>query len=665
MKKLQEQIKRMKSLMGEERLWGNLVEKEVLTEINWRALVAAAKKQKIPVNGITRATRLRLKNALTNADQQTRLLAFDNLISRVGDQAWKTELRRVLMPIKIKGDWLSEDAVEKLIRDMELKDKFLLINLRDGKTADDLVASLNTLVKPGEKAYDKSVIKDMVYLLHGNDKYIFDKLGITPDVTVKKVNPDVSVKKVKPTDKAPTNQSQKQKTDSFYSDHNIMKNVKKDRWRGEYYMTKNGDIRRNWKDGRWARLTETIFWKWRLKIKPIDWIADKTRKIFNKVSIYKHRRIPGLGDAVVNAFKYSPIIMETWAIKNFWADRLQIWGEDADLWDPSTWEFDLDYTGKMNLTWDEDTGERKWVEEDNTVAGIIGDFLFVTVTNNPISYLGWSVPVRLGKMVYSQEVTKHKKIMAQWIKNKYLCCQAKEPATQNADGVVLKKEITGWSPGCDLHGQTEDGVTFGCAYPDGPPSCEELYDDIFVKKNKDDKTAAEVKFESDMSSDESWQKTAWKSAKKAFEKNYGIENEDWVEETVSGIFGDPSELCPEMGKLIDMEKIQEDVDEVVKQAKAETEEKIAEIEYKTKNATELAACEKISKLRSQGWLQCDDWKSSFVGEWWGEPRKLTFADDYTGFSKCWCSDSSSKFGRSDMAQCIKGANNACNGKGCE
>ena len=170
-----------------------------------------------------------------------------------------------------------------------------------------------------------------------------------------------------------------------------------------------------------------------------------------------------------------------------------------------------------------------------------------------------------------------------------------------------------------------------------------------------------------MSSDESWHKTVWKSAKKAFEKNYGIENEDWVEETVSGIFGDSSELCTEMGQLIDMEKIQEDVDEVVKQAKAEKEEKIAEIEYKTKNATELAACEKVSRLRSQGGLQCDDWKSSVVGGWWEESRKSTFADDYTGFSKCWCSDSANKLGRSDMPQCIKGANIACNGsgKGCE
>ena len=170
---------------------------------------------------------------MTNADQQSRLLAFDNLIARVGDPEWKTELRKVLMPIKINGDWLSEVDVEKLIRDMELKDKFLLINLRDGKTADDLVASLNSLVKPGEKAYDKSVIKDMVYLLYGNDKYIFNKLGITPDVPVKNVKPDVPVKKVNPdvpvkngenvNDLAPTKESQKQKEESFYKDNNIMR----------------------------------------------------------------------------------------------------------------------------------------------------------------------------------------------------------------------------------------------------------------------------------------------------------------------------------------------------------------------------------------------------------------------------------------------------------
>jgi antitoxin component YwqK of YwqJK toxin-antitoxin module len=122
-----------------------------------------------------------------------------------------------------------------------------------------------------------------------------------------------------------------------------------------------------------------------------------------------------------------------------------------------------------------------------------------------------------------------------------------------------------------------------------------------------------------------------------------------------------SELYPKL------DITQEEVDEIIKQAKEEKEEKIAEIEYKTKNAIELAACEEISKLRSQGWLQCDDWKSSIVGEWWDESRKSTFADDYTGFSECWCSDSSNQLGRSDMPQCIKGANNACNGngKGCE
>lgn len=696
MKNLQEQIKRMKSLMGEERLWGNLVDEKILTENRLlRNIVTAARNAKnIPVQTITRRAREALKYALKNSDVLARKASFNSMIGRIGGDVWESELREILVKVKIRSEGgrrvLSEGEIQSVLRDIAAKDKVILVALRDGKSGDDIVDALNSAQK--EITFTKESVQDMVYMLYGNDVFILNKLGVrmklrvipdnelannTDDVlrtmgytdeeikaareaSKRKVNP--KPKKKKTTDEAPTIDKQKEKELSM-KDQQAQVNIanaispRMNRVMGDYYWKEGKGLRRKWKDSIWFRITETWFWKIRIVPKPLKWVADKTRKVFNRISPFPKLIGVGIGDAIVLAFKYSPIIMEAWAIKKLWADKVTIFSEDSELLDPSTWEFDLDYEGNRIKTFDPITGQAKWDEDDDTVLAIITDHFSAIVANNPISYSVYASGWGISKIIWDEEMAEMKKKMARWVRHTYLCCPERAAKEFDGGGDPLDNPTKGW-PGCEMHGQ--EG--FGCQFPDGPPDCDTLYNKVFIEKNVDGKTAAEVKFETDViGAEDNWAERQIRKAKRQFEKRLGLEK-DWASSTVGEIIPNSEKLCDLLGMDMDKDKIKEDVKEAMEEAKKQYVEKMAEIDYKRVNKVELSAEQEVLKLSSEGSLQCDDWKNSIVGGWWQPEWKDKFSNDYTGFSKCWCSDSSNLLGKEDLEQCIKGANKVCVGR---
>jgi len=619
MKNLQEQIKRMKSLMGEERLWGNLVDEKILTENRLlRNIVTAARNAKnIPVQTITRRAREALKYALKNSDVLARKASFNSMIGRIGGDVWESELREILVKVKIRSEVgrrvLSEGEIQSVLRDIAAKDKVILVALRDGKSGDDIVDALNSAQK--EITFTKESVQDMVYMLYGNDVFILNKLGVrmklrvipdnelvnnTDDVLRTMGYTDEEIKaareasktKVKPKlkgDKSPTKKGQEQKKSSADADGRYLKaSPFWDKFLGKKYFTPEGNSKMDWKNGWLWRATETAFWKIRLAPKMTAFIGKHTSKFFNRISPFVKIKGIGIGDAIVKAFKYSPILMETWALINLWIDKVEFYNKDGEL--------DINWVGDERQT---NTGE--WTEVDDDVLNIIWEHFTTFVSNNPVSYIGYVSGFGLTKAIWGESVANQRKKMSLWVDAEFLCCP-ETPAYDDA-GTPL---TNGWpAPGCKMYGQPG----YHCQFPDGPPSCEELYEKVFVTKMPNGKTPAEEKFEQDVlenfGEEQGWTKKTLKALGRIFKRKLGLED-DWAEMEVKDIMPDAQTLCNSIAVRIDMDKIKEEVKETMEEVKKQTDEEIADYDYKKINVIEAQACEMVEKIISVGDLVCEN-----------------------------------------------------------
>ena len=327
---------------------------------------------------------------------------------------------------------LSENEIQLVLRDIAAKDEVILTALRDSKSGDDIVDALNSVQK--EITYTKEVVKDMVYMLYGNDSYILNKLGLqrklrvipdnelannTDDVLRAMGYTDEEIKaareslmnksKVKPktkkaTDEAPTQKGQQDKMNSTV--RSIKASPLSDKFFGKKYFTPEGKAKMDWKNGWLWRATETWFWKIRLAPKSTAFIGKRVSKFFNRLSPLPKIKGIGIGDAVVKAFKYSPILMETWALINLWIDKVEFYNKDGEL--------DINWVGDKRQT-----NEGEWTEVDDDVLNIIYDHVSTIVGSNPVAYIGYTTGFGLTKLIWGESVDNQRKKMSLWVEKEF------------------------------------------------------------------------------------------------------------------------------------------------------------------------------------------------------------------------------------------------------
>jgi len=122
-----------------------------------------------------------------------------------------------------------------------------------------------------------------------------------------------------------------------------------------------------------------------------------------------------------------------------------------------------------------------------------------------------------------------------------------------------------------------------------------------------------------------------------------------------------TEFCKVYGKNLDMDKIRQDINEDVAEVGAEIDERIAEAELiDSKHVDWIFAYCDFNKLIKKGELKCNDWKNSYVSDWF--PNVIdNYDDSFSGFSKCWCDHQNSRGHVKDINECVAGGNAACKG----
>ena len=195
---------------------------------------------------------------------------------------------------------------------------------------------------------------------------------------------------------------------------------------GKKYFTPEGKAKMDWKNGWLWRATETWFWKIRLAPKSTAFIGKRVSKFFNRLSPLPKIKGIGIGDAVVKAFKYSPILMETWALINLWIDKVEFYNKDGEL--------DINWVGDKRQT-----NEGEWTEVDDDVLNIIYDHVSTIVGSNPVAYIGYTTGFGLTKLIWGESVDNQRKKMSLWVEKEFLCC--KESPSHNSKGEPI---TNGW-----------------------------------------------------------------------------------------------------------------------------------------------------------------------------------------------------------------------------
>tara|TARA_B110000285_G_scaffold167065_1_gene186697 strand:- start:132 stop:935 length:804 start_codon:yes stop_codon:yes gene_type:complete len=106
---------------------------------------------------------------------------------------------------------------------------------------------------------------------------------------------------------------------------------------------------------------------------------------------------------------------------------------------------------------------------------------------------------------------------------------------------------------------------------------------------------------------------------------------------------------------------QEEVDEILKEKKEKSDEAWREQEIiDSKHVDWIFAYCDFNKLIKTGELKCNDWKNSYVANWF--PNVIdNYDDSFSGFSKCWCDYQNKSGDVKDINECVAGGNAACKG----
>ena len=216
--------------------------------------------------------------------------------------------------------------------------------------------------------------------------------------------------------------------------------------------------------------------------------------------------------------------------------------------------------------------------------------------------------------------------------------------------------MKGWPKDCKRLNQPG----WDCAFPTGPPTCQEIYDHAFVNKDSKGRTEAEKKYLKDFGEEEGYAKQGLRYLDKQFRKTFNLDK-DWGDVDIKSIMPNAAEFCKVFAANLDMDKIRQDINEEVAEVGAEIDERIAEAELiDSKHVDWIFAYCDFNKLIKKGELECNNWKGSYVANWF--PNVIdNYDDSFSGFSKCWCDYQNSRGHVKDINECVAGGNAACKG----
>ena len=678
---LEEQLNRMKSLMTEERLYGNLIDnKEKKIVIQEQSLAKRiARMLKGPDINIPKLNKSRI--AKINA-------AFKNLDSKNIDMAaFKAQIAALyknvgndssphIQKLLTKLNYPAND-IAWLTNQIELMEKYILNGLHKGKSASEIADDLG-------KNFTTDDVIDMVGIVYGNNKGIKSRLKIGEGNVYAKQDKDyldINTNKGKEADskfktkledlairtQKVTNMPEELQAATKQIDEAIESGGKTIKMKGGKTPTPDepatmvtiskteqslfgpsGDFRvlYPWKIKSWSN-SEGIIIKtikglfYRIRVKPAtkmwDWIT--------RDSLISNYALSRWGAKFLRfAISYAPIEMELWALYNKFAPHVE-----CDYTDDLPY-FSCEYNGEKTDIHGKtiEVGDDPW-----TIAGTA--FMTILKASPIIGLVSGHYPAVVGKWLIKETGDAWRNKLELLMRLEYLCCPV-TPANLRVDD-----EINYWETDCE---QLENPKA-GCLFPEGIPSCEKFFNKVI--------NPATVKEDDPNSLKNKWKKQIEDSMSATAIANLLLKwggqptLDEHIENQIKTTLPTSEAFCTYIGKNVDWGKIEDDLKKDLEELEKGAEE-AGEVIVDKLGVGQVAVEQAIQPYVWDGRLDCSDWKESPM---FSDPKfdeilgsvdesgDLIFEDSIEGFISYYCPGLKAHNASVNNKNCSAGIKAAC------